>query len=566
MAFDEAIDVGNVFEVIEFTSQGYVSDNAKMFFEGTIDLGTSGVEGIEYSDETYVYSGAKLFFSGTVEVFNGDIEFGTGQHTKSLDKVFNGNTLKIYLNALPNDTGDDSKIIIFGTSIDFSADPRYGSTPLLVRFTNLSVGTFDKFLWDFGDGKTSESSAPVHIYRTPGVYDVILQCRIEEQWLYLKKRLYIYVYDGRLNVSRTNKSFSFAIDKSQGVMFCENTGHAWPMPECGEGPVMIWDENDHPHSIVFDNNDGKFYDTYMRDGPEGSGIVNYHKDKVDENGDGGTDIIPSVKFGGERGTYEHYFIKLAAFFAFLRCYDDKYRGATGYDSNGFPTGLSVNLQVFVDGERSTASREVTDIPITGHVHTDGDVEGHQISAKLIANMGAHKIVGRKIDFVTTDRLAGSGVMSEDDYQNQCASPVLWFSREPISVNRATGGSPSATELAKMAECSGPDGRSNSAFQFTEAVTLDTISISGGSIRIWTQSLSSLQIGETVVSLTTLDSIGSWNLQYATGITASGEVVVTPSGTGKVFDLMIVSDQLFSEAALNFYFGNVEKHNGDSVLP
>jgi len=56
----------------------------------------------------------------------------------------------------------------------FQATPRSGEVPLTVRFTDLSTGSPDSWLWNFGDGVTSTDENPVHEYRMPGAYTVTL--------------------------------------------------------------------------------------------------------------------------------------------------------------------------------------------------------------------------------------------------------------------------------------------------------------------------------------------------------------------------------------------------------
>jgi gliding motility-associated-like protein len=53
--------------------------------------------------------------------------------------------------------------------VEFSS----GIRPFLVKFYNSSENA-DKYLWDFGDGNTSEEFEPSHEYLTPGSYDVTL--------------------------------------------------------------------------------------------------------------------------------------------------------------------------------------------------------------------------------------------------------------------------------------------------------------------------------------------------------------------------------------------------------
>ncbi|MBA4303832.1 MAG: hypothetical protein C0424_06365 [Sphingobacteriaceae bacterium] len=59
---------------------------------------------------------------------------------------------------------------------DFSFSPDTGYAPQEISFTNLSVppGNLRSF-WDFGDGNTSLLENPVHVYRTPGSYRIILR-------------------------------------------------------------------------------------------------------------------------------------------------------------------------------------------------------------------------------------------------------------------------------------------------------------------------------------------------------------------------------------------------------
>ncbi len=57
------------------------------------------------------------------------------------------------------------------------ASPQSGCVPLAVQFNNNSIaypGPFSSLIWDFGDGNTSNSANPLHIYNVPGTYNVLL--------------------------------------------------------------------------------------------------------------------------------------------------------------------------------------------------------------------------------------------------------------------------------------------------------------------------------------------------------------------------------------------------------
>lgn len=55
----------------------------------------------------------------------------------------------------------------------FITDVDSGCFPLRVLFTNYSVGGSD-YIWDFDDGHSSEERNPVHVFESPGVYNVRL--------------------------------------------------------------------------------------------------------------------------------------------------------------------------------------------------------------------------------------------------------------------------------------------------------------------------------------------------------------------------------------------------------
>lgn len=56
----------------------------------------------------------------------------------------------------------------------FSASPVSGPAPLSVQFEDESLGSILKRIWYFGDGETSTSQNPLHIYKSVGIYPVSL--------------------------------------------------------------------------------------------------------------------------------------------------------------------------------------------------------------------------------------------------------------------------------------------------------------------------------------------------------------------------------------------------------
>lgn len=57
---------------------------------------------------------------------------------------------------------------------DFTVDVTDGEAPFTANFEDTSSGTPTSWLWDFGDGSTSTSQDPSHVYATPGAFTVTL--------------------------------------------------------------------------------------------------------------------------------------------------------------------------------------------------------------------------------------------------------------------------------------------------------------------------------------------------------------------------------------------------------
>lgn len=78
----------------------------------------------------------------------------------------------------PGGSDDDIKLnyitVYAPAQADFTADPKIGTAPLMVQFTDQSSGDINTRLWDFGDGDTSNNQNPSHVYLNAGTYTVSL--------------------------------------------------------------------------------------------------------------------------------------------------------------------------------------------------------------------------------------------------------------------------------------------------------------------------------------------------------------------------------------------------------
>ncbi len=75
-------------------------------------------------------------------------------------------------------TLDEALAAVFGEAeimqAEFMGAPTSGLEPLVVQFTDQSMGTVATWSWDFGDGQTSDEQNPSHTYQSAGIYTVSL--------------------------------------------------------------------------------------------------------------------------------------------------------------------------------------------------------------------------------------------------------------------------------------------------------------------------------------------------------------------------------------------------------
>ncbi|WP_417799794.1 PKD domain-containing protein [Tenacibaculum sp.] len=98
-------------------------------------------------------------------------------HTYESVGIYNVSlTIKTAITGFTNTNTKSKFIQVIGANPDFSADVTTGCDPLTVRFSDATVfyGPPSDWLWDFGDGTTSNLSNPTHTYTENGEFDVSL--------------------------------------------------------------------------------------------------------------------------------------------------------------------------------------------------------------------------------------------------------------------------------------------------------------------------------------------------------------------------------------------------------
>jgi PKD repeat protein len=109
-------------------------------------------------------------------------DFGDGKRSSEKDPVHTYWTDGVYnvILTVSNEYGSSDAIkssfitVVGPLTSKFTPAPSTGKAPLLVTFTDRSIGSPTSWSWDFGDGTTSTVQNPTHTFTSGGAFDVKL--------------------------------------------------------------------------------------------------------------------------------------------------------------------------------------------------------------------------------------------------------------------------------------------------------------------------------------------------------------------------------------------------------
>ena len=115
---------------------------------------------------------------------------------------------------------------------DFAAEPICGYVPLKVQFSDSSINNPSEWMWDFGDGSTSNEKNPLHIYQNAGNYSVKLRVSNMSGSDSLIRENYIKVCSRIFNPADTTDNNSTILlpitaailIKGDSITFCDQIG------------------------------------------------------------------------------------------------------------------------------------------------------------------------------------------------------------------------------------------------------------------------------------------------------------------------------------------------------
>lgn len=165
------LSVTNAYGSSSETKENYIAIGLppKADFSGKPTIGNSPLA-VEFTDRSTGYP--------TSWIWN----FGDGKESSEQNPVHtfwsSGEYTVTLTSANEYGTSDTTKAyfitVIPALKSRFVADPKEGKAPLVVRFTDVSTGNPESWIWNFGDGSTSTQPNPVHTYSSPGAFHVNL--------------------------------------------------------------------------------------------------------------------------------------------------------------------------------------------------------------------------------------------------------------------------------------------------------------------------------------------------------------------------------------------------------
>jgi PKD repeat protein len=463
------------------------------------------------------------------------------------------------------------------------------------------------YLWDFGDGRTSDSQSVDHTYVRPGSYygSVTITDQFGNQWT---ESFTVVVYTTvEEEVSEytpliANKCYRLAIKKNQGVGIVEwGIGGDWPFCEAYAGCVKGYDSSNQGVSLIIDRREGRFFR-----------LGDFWRDKIGSYGQG-IEINNMVRIREHIGDSEEDMLEHIESRVGMRPYDEDNKGQSGYTDAGFLENHRVELKMFSDGDTDTPVAKLKSVQQYGDYVFGKRIEAKRIQLQAEMSTAAYRIPFFKqliqtINKITPDEVGG--IRTESLYQRMFRGQDLWITRDSVTPlkNRATGNEATGDYNTLV---SGPDGKAYSAIALVNGsnigLTLSQLSlpctlnfwvgdligngitlsfdlfeieiIKSGTVSVtlghmaWSESVA-LEWDGTGWVMITLSSDGVDFFVYENGVLKGivtptisnygGAFNITGNNIASIYDIRRVPRQIGPEA-LQWYYDDVVNGEGDGGL-
>ena len=125
-------------------------------------------------------TGYKIYYGPSVGNYPSQIDVGNAT-TYTVTGLTEGATYHFVVTAYAPGYTDSGFSNDAGTTVpysppvaQFTGSPTSGTAPLTVNFSSTSSGSITSYAWTFGDGGTSTTASPSHVYAAAGTYTVAL--------------------------------------------------------------------------------------------------------------------------------------------------------------------------------------------------------------------------------------------------------------------------------------------------------------------------------------------------------------------------------------------------------
>jgi len=164
---------------------------------------------VEFTDRSHHYT-----YNDSAEIEKWEWDFGDGKGSSEANPMHTYTTAGAYTVRLRVTTTDGRKdveekknfIVVGGSAkpqAQFRASHMQVTEGMTVKFHDQSTGDINKWMWDFGDGKSSEDTHPTHTYKAPGKYSIRLRVYGPTGKSVEIERSYIHCFQGESYTDNT---------------------------------------------------------------------------------------------------------------------------------------------------------------------------------------------------------------------------------------------------------------------------------------------------------------------------------------------------------------------------
>jgi hypothetical protein len=176
-----------------------------------------------------------------------------------------------------------------------------------------------------------------------------------------------------------------------------------------------------------------------------------------------------VWFGLDEGERKRFFMQHKKVQVFTEPFNRDLANTSGYQADGYPSDLAIDLTLFSDGNINTIKARAKDIDFSGDIVYDRALRARGMQLKVSANKLEHILTARLQEYEVEDKadVPDNNYTTEMDHQEDLGNiDCQFFPKDGSVINMATGQAPS-TPAGTLS--TGPDGA-------TTAITVNAATI------------------------------------------------------------------------------------------